>query len=542
MGRESRAARPAGGPRRFRWLAAALILGSALARLAYLAVNCPLDLAPDEAHYWDWSRHPDWSYYSKGPLVAWLVRASCAALGSWSQATFGSQMFAVRVPAVICGCLLLAGAYVLTVQVYRRERLALAVVALGLTLPPLAAGSLLMTIDAPYTCCWCWALVFGHQAVLRRSAWAWPAAGLAVAMGVMAKYTMALWLPSVGLFLLSSPGHRRLLARPGFWVMTGVASLGGLPILIWNTGHDWVTVRHVGGLAGLSEADAGIRWLGPATFVGTQFAVLLGYWFVAWAAALVAHRPWREPDPGLRYLWWTSVPMFGVFLAFSLRTGGGEPNWPVTAYVGGLVLAAGWLERQIGAPGRGYRWAARAGLATACVAGASMTVLLHHTEWAHPVMARLGVDGLRVRRLDPTCRLRGWRTLARNLDRMRDELRAEGPDPLLAGAGWSLPGEIGFYCARNPQAYSLGLPLGDRHSQYDWWRPNPVADPGAFGGRTFLVVGCDAPMLARLFDRVGPQTVVRHYEGGREISRWTVCVCRGYRGCPPEALARAADF
>ena len=36
-------------------------------------------------------------------------------------------------------------------------------VAFGLTLPLIAVGSTLMTIDAPYTCCWGWALVFAHR-------------------------------------------------------------------------------------------------------------------------------------------------------------------------------------------------------------------------------------------------------------------------------------------------------------------------------------------------------------------------------------------
>src|SRR5947208_1514972 len=55
-----------------RLMALLLIVGGALARLTYLAWYSPLDLSPDEAHYWDWSRRLDWSYYGKGPLVAWL--------------------------------------------------------------------------------------------------------------------------------------------------------------------------------------------------------------------------------------------------------------------------------------------------------------------------------------------------------------------------------------------------------------------------------------------------------------------------------------
>ena len=80
-------------------LAGLLVLGAAALRVAFLLAG-PLDLAPDEAHYWDWSRHPDWSYYSKGPLVAWIIRASCELLGGLSVALTGDITFAVRAPAV----------------------------------------------------------------------------------------------------------------------------------------------------------------------------------------------------------------------------------------------------------------------------------------------------------------------------------------------------------------------------------------------------------------------------------------------------------
>src|SRR5262245_33615891 len=133
-----------------RLLAGCLILAAACLRIAYLAGDCPLDLSMDEAHYWDWSRHLDWSYYSKGPLVAWLIRLSCELFGPLSVSLIGSEMLAVRLPAVVCGSLLLVSLYVLTVQVWRREGLALAVIALALTFPLVAAGSSLMTIDAPF--------------------------------------------------------------------------------------------------------------------------------------------------------------------------------------------------------------------------------------------------------------------------------------------------------------------------------------------------------------------------------------------------------
>src|SRR5205809_1152570 len=109
----------------WRLLAAALILVSSALHLAYLVHDCPLDLAPDEGHYWDWSRHLDWSYYSKGPLVAWVIRLCCWLLGPLSTHLTGSEMLAVRFPAILFGSLLLVSLYVLTVQVWHREGLAL---------------------------------------------------------------------------------------------------------------------------------------------------------------------------------------------------------------------------------------------------------------------------------------------------------------------------------------------------------------------------------------------------------------------------------
>src|SRR5262245_37141701 len=120
---------------RLRWLAAAIIVAVTALRLLYLFVLCPYDLAPDEGHYWDWSRNLDWSYYSKGPLIAWIIRASCALFGDMAVATQGTLMPAVRIPAVLCGSAMLAGLYVLTFQSFRSDRLALGSILGALSIP-----------------------------------------------------------------------------------------------------------------------------------------------------------------------------------------------------------------------------------------------------------------------------------------------------------------------------------------------------------------------------------------------------------------------
>ncbi|WP_020473327.1 glycosyltransferase family 39 protein [Zavarzinella formosa] len=507
-------------------------------RIAYIFFWCPYDLAPDEAHYWDWSRHLDWSYYSKGPLVAWLIRGSVELFGGISLAAQGTMTAAVRVPAALCGGLFLLGIYRLAQSTLESGRLAFWCAALAAVMPAVNAFSLIMTIDAPYLACWVWAMVFGFEAMRDNRRWKWLAAGFVAALGILAKYTMAVWLGSFVLFLLVNPLRRSLLLTMNFWLMVFMASLSALPILIWNSSHEWVTFRHVAGQAGVGGPQtAGLRWAGPFEFVGSQAALLLGYWFVIGLQAMWANRPGQRVETPLSYLWWMSVPTLALFTVVSLKAPI-QLNWPAGAYVGGTVLVVDFLRRTLPLAGRRRRQLVFGLLGTFLFIGGLGTVIIHESRWMTRQIARfLPPDSpekpTRIRQFDPAARLKGWQHLAGELDRIRREFRESGQDdPILAGLRWDLPGEMGFYCEGHPSVYSLGLAMGDRHSQYDWWRPNPLTDAQEFQGKTFVFVGVPGVEFALegAFDQVDPPVVVTHHEGDRAAAQWYVWVCRGYQG------------
>src|SRR3954453_22724835 len=69
-----------------------LTLALTMARLVAL-FRTPLELYPDEAQYWLWSRGVAFGYYSKPPMIAWAIRAA-SALG-------GDTEVWVRLPAVL---------------------------------------------------------------------------------------------------------------------------------------------------------------------------------------------------------------------------------------------------------------------------------------------------------------------------------------------------------------------------------------------------------------------------------------------------------
>ncbi|MBL8864894.1 MAG: glycosyltransferase family 39 protein [Planctomycetia bacterium] len=501
------------------------ILGFALLNLAYLSVS-PLDLAPDEAHYWDWSRRLDWSYYSKGPMVAWLIRASCSLLGDTA--------FAVRVPAVLCNALMLVAVFLLARRTLDSDRLALAALGLGMVLPPLSAGAVLTTIDAPFLCCWSWALLGVHRAVFDNDRRVWIAAGVAVALGTLTKYTMLAFPALAAVWLVASrfePRHLRDVAR-----MAAIGSLGLVPILIWNWHQDWIGVRHLFGQAGLATGPKiGFKPLGPLDYLAGQFAFLGGYWFCAFALAAWTFRPSR--DRQLTFLWWYSVPLVLIFVPFSLRVKI-QPNWPAAAYLAGFLLAFAWLRRDWFSEPSRYRSLVRALFAIGVGASVALSIAARFPQLMLPVFASIvpeptGDRLAPVRNLDPTARLRGWRHLAAEVDVLRDRIaREDGQTAELATMTWTVPGELAFYCRGNPTVYSFGTALNDRYSQYDLWRPNPIADAQAFAGRTFVYVGEKLPEGIDAFDSLAGPFRVEYRENGVVVGGWKLWVARGYRGFP----------
>jgi 4-amino-4-deoxy-L-arabinose transferase-like glycosyltransferase len=524
-------------------LAAGVILLSTALALVYQWGFSAHDLAPDEAHYWDWSRRLAWSYYSKGPLVAWLIRASDELVGDWSVRLTGDRAAAVRLPAALCHAGLLTGWYLLGWRVFGSPGIALAGVLLSLGLPLVRMGAVLMTIDPPLLACWCWA-VWGVVCAVQGRPVGWWIAAVATALGVLAKLTMLLLPLLIAAWLVCH--HRRSSTLRGLLVVSAGAIAGLLPMVLWNAQHDWVTVRHVlGQVAAVGQPQVSrFHWKGPLLFIAGQCGTLFGLWIVAFLAAIWHFRPSRCPDPALRWLWWSSGPLWLFFAAVSIIKPG-QPNWPAPAYVGGLLLATAWWHHrwQNMANRRLLVWAMGVNVAV----GAAAVVLLHFPQLYRPLLARLlpppsDREATPVRRLDLTARLAGWKALAAHIDQIRQQLTHPlSQPPIVCGTYWNQPGILRFYCQGHPETYTIGIPnRSDRHSQYDFWRPNPVADPQHFLGRTFIIVGDISPHLLPAFDHVEPPQRFIYRENGVPLQAWTIWIAHGFRGwdqIPPFAAA-----
>src|SRR5437773_3104518 len=185
------------------WL---FIIALTAIRLSMLATT---DLEFDEAHYWMWSEHLAPAYFSKGPGIAFAMRASTA--------SFGANEFGVRFfsPVLAAGTSLLL--FYFARRLFNPAAGLWAVIGLNVT-PIFNIGAFLMTIDSLSAFFWL-AAMFTFWLALRRSprfSSHLPAPGSLIGLGFLSKYTNALELVSIMLVLVLARRLRQEFARPGF--------------------------------------------------------------------------------------------------------------------------------------------------------------------------------------------------------------------------------------------------------------------------------------------------------------------------------------
>ena len=528
-------------PWRCRAIFAILLAYGFLSHLSYVRdPDCPIDLSGDEAHYWDWSRNLDLSYYSKGPLVAYLIRASCAA--------FGDTMWAVRLPALVLGVGTSLVTYALTLKLFRSDRLALGAVLLNHIVPMFVAGSLLMTIDPPFFFCWALATYLLALALFDGRRWVWPLIGVVIGIGFLAKYAAFLWLPTMLLVLrLDGPRGRRLLRAGGPWLACGVGLLFTIPVIVWNARNGWVSVMHVGKQTGTAAAVEGgglaaapgrvVEFLaGQAAVVGPPLVVMLV------AGALAARRLRRDDPLGdesrrVNFLLWVAFPFFVLVTLVNLRAKA-QMNWAAPAYFTGMILLAWYLSTRLRSRETWRPW--RPWFYPAVAFGLLMMPVAHNFElvypliqWADRTITRpwFGRE-LSIRQLDPTVKLRGWEELGRFVARQQADM---GTDPFILCEDYQATSQMAFYVPGQPRTYYMGSYFKEktkRHSQYDLWPDrslDPEQNPGLVG-RDAVYVGYFKPDLNEAFERVEELPLLDIERRGAKIRSFRVFRCYGFKG------------
>ena len=495
-------------------------------RLIYIG---QLELSPDEAYYFQWSERLDWSYFSKGPGVAaamWL-----------STHLFGVSEFGVRALSP----LLALGTSLLMLSFARRlygESIAAWTVLLINVIPIFCVGSLVMTIDPLSIFFWMAALYtvwLALESSPARSHW-WAATGALIGLGFLAKYTNAMQLLSIVLLLAVTPKYRRELKRPGFYQMLAAFAVFTVPPIIWNAQHDWITIYHLtvrGGLQKATKIDP-VEFL---NFLGAHFGVYSPLIFAGMLVAIWWGWQRAEHQFKARFLLAFTLPLFALYFILSFKQAG-EANWTAPATLSlGLLAVALWHERA--QEQRGVRRAVAAAFAISL----AISLLAVDSEFPRRLGLLYGYD------LDPSERLRGWRSAAEKVGEVRREFEAaQGQPVILIANKYGTAASLAFYLAEKrvegPGHPPLYVPESAfPENQYFFWPrydENVQLPPGSVPkdeyyteeGGASLFVGRSALYITDRAEERPPSSIKRGFERVEMIR----CIDFARRGLPLRQL------
>ena len=304
-----------------------IILAVTAWRIALLPYGT--DLFVDEAQYWFWGQNLDLGYYSKPPMIAWVIRAITDIAGS-------DDAFFIR----LAGPLFHMGTALVLMACARRavnEGYAGWAGVTYVTAPAVAFASVYMSTDT-LLLFFVAVTLLAYIGLTRRAS-----AGLALLMGIafglafLSKYSALLLIPG-GLVALLAVKEARIGWRD-FFIAAIAAALVASPNLIWNMLNDATTVRHTTELAEWTSMHLDIG--NALEFFGAQFGVIGPVTFAAllWASLGVLRGNatfWQ------RILFWLSMPVVALITLQAL-TGKAYANWAALGYVAGVLLAVWWL-------------------------------------------------------------------------------------------------------------------------------------------------------------------------------------------------------
>jgi Dolichyl-phosphate-mannose-protein mannosyltransferase len=507
-----------------------------LVRLSMLGST---DLEFDEAHYWMWSERLAPGYFSKGPGIAFAIRASTA--------LFGPTEFGVRFWSPV-----LAGATSLLLFYFGKrlfnENVGMwTVIAFNVT-PIFNIGAFVMTTDGLSIFFWVAAMFTFWLAIEKspRFPFWWPLSGLMIGLGFLSRFTNAFEIVCILLVLAFAPRLRQEFKRPGLYWLLGVFVLCTIPPIVWNAQHAWITTTHLRTRGGLAE-EVGFRPLEPLKFFGQHFLFYSPLLFAALALAVIGS--WRRVNQQFKvlFLFWFGLPVFVFYLLLSFNQDA-TPNWDAVSFLSFGLLAVNYWNERIG------KSSVRVFVTSAVVLGFLISFFSLDTD----ILRSVGIPFFRT---DPSDRLRGWKSMVAEVERIRTEQEAKlGEKLFLIADERHRASEVSFYL-KDKRVEGPGHPAcylvesQDLLNQFSFWPRydqfvDAPAKPAESPDETFteqkgvnLFVGRSALLIRNYakgpshnvraaFQAIEPIGTIEVRRFGHPVRYWQIFLCRNYKTLP----------
>jgi hypothetical protein len=327
-----------------------------------------------------------------------------------------------------------------------------------------------------------------------------------------------------------------------YWLV-GSFVICTIPPIVWNAQHAWITVLHLRTRGGLTD-DVGFRPLEPLKFFGQHFLFYSPLLFAALAWGVI--RSWRRVNQQFKvlFLFWFGLPVFALYLLLSFNQGA-TPNWDAVSFLSfGLLAVHYWCER---IETRG----AKTFLTVGILLGFVISLFALDSDL-------LRSAGFRFWRKDPSDRMRGWKSMAAEVERIRNDLETKLGEKLFMIADERHRASVISFYLRDKRVEGPGHPpvylveSQDLINQFSFWPRydqfvDALAKPGQSRDETFTEQKGENPfvgrsaLLIRNYGKNPPHNIRAAFEStellgtielkrfGEHVRYWQVFLCRRYR-------------
>lgn len=475
-----------------------VLLALTIVRLIGLKFSL-VDLFVDEAQYWSWSRDLAFGYFSKPPLLAWTI--------ALAEHVCGSSEACIRSPAPIIYFATSLVTYA-AARVLYDERTAFWAALLCALAPGAVFSARIISTDVPLLLFWALAL-FGYLKLLADPHPRWGIVlGVALGLGLLAKYAMIYFLLGVALAAMFDRDARGLLRNRALWLGFVIALAVVLPNIVWNLANGFVTFKHVG--ENIENSSSGFNLLRMPEFLASQFVI---FGPITSAVLLIAIARIRSSaiTRADRLMLSFAIPPLALITAASLATNV-YANWAATSFISASILAAATLVRDAA-----WRWLS----ASIAIGLVVQVALLAGDAVATQVGLPRGLGG------DVYHRTLGWRTLGEISGRLAQKTGARS----LASENRNVVAALAYYWRDQPQQI-LQWPSGGP-AQFDLTRGVTAASPEPI----LLIAECPYPeRLQRYYADVVALGRIDTSTGPTSQRSFVAFALSGHRG-PIGALA-----
>ena len=293
----------------------------------------PLELSADEAQYWLWSKSLSWGYFSKPPLIAWLI--------SLSNYIFGDFDFAVRIFAPIMHGATSIVLYFLAKEFTTNHIAQLLSSVIWLTLPIVGVGSFIISTDTPLMLFFSISILMIIKAYKSENKSSWLLAGIFSGLGLYAKYA-AIYLP-LGLILIYALSFYKKskinLLRLLIFLISFTAI--SIPNILWNFYNNFHTISHLSSNAVIDSPS--YSFLGSIIFIAGQFIVvgpiLLSVFFISLLN-------YKSLPKNYTLILFFVLPVYFIMI-FQGYFSEANANWAATALPGISIISGYYLSSRL---------------------------------------------------------------------------------------------------------------------------------------------------------------------------------------------------